>query len=921
MSNLHANDPTRLLADLDFVRSLAKRLCADEHAAEDVAQDTMLTALEKPPSHNLNALGWLATVTRNFAHRHRRSERRLKAREAATASAEHAPSTEEVVAREQLRNQVVRAVLDLPTPYRTVVLLRHFRGFDVTACAKELGIPASTVRTQLGRATERLRRRLDSAHAGNRKQWVALLLPFTVPTPTDATTFAVASTFASNPKVAPTAIASLLLVAIVAWTQLASPATPPIPAGNTSAETSRNYASTAAPSSNASAAPQPGDAIARTAAASGNPSTWHVTGFASTSDKRAVAGCRVHLWANIGERAHPYAHIALGDVRTGIDGCFRASLEALQRLSSPALARVRVIANFDADGYEPQTAEQQLQRILSDHDKVDLHARLVKAHMVKGRVTRDDGTPVTGATVVLATDRGSRVTWTEPDGSFAIEPKQPDERSDYLILAHHPRIGQSLPLVRRYLEGREDRVHDLVLDRPGQRIVGRVHFADGQPVADISVAVYPEEKTAPTAIRGFAIRNYHSMFGVGNGTRCEQCTDRQGRFELCNAMPGSYTISVGNQTEVELVVEPGREVTNVEIEYAETPEAAQLEVRIEDEHGTWLPEALYGTHCWSGAEAATAKMRFEAEGATRELLATASRYDGLFMGTDQFLDAVTDTFTVIDCCFHDAGPIYAGCTLAKGQHRAAVRIVLKPRADTGSLQINVVDATGTKVDPVWFKLCRGTTRPAVPITLPDKQQPWALLPSRIPGAWHLVPKNGRIYDLPAGPLTVELLPAPEWVSPQAARSAYAISMHEVHVPNRATTTLEALASHGVPLVIELRFPPPGERERLRLQSKGIWIGQQSAGTLTSKLLILQPMDESAAQNIKAGTFRMRSPMAFAPGTYQLLYRPDSVLERFEPTGDSLSGSWRNIKRDYREVRQTIEIAHGMGTVILKPDAK
>ena len=83
------------------------------------------------------------------------------------------------------------------------------------------------------------------------------------------------------------------------------------------------------------------------------------------------------------------------------------------------------------------------------------------------------------------------------------------------------------------------------------------------------------------------------------------------------------------------------------------------------------------------------------------------------------------------------------------------------------------------------------------------------------------------------------------------------------------------------------------------------------------MLILQAMNGSTPVSLD-GTFRMRCPMAFAPGTYELIYHPNPKLEHHMPGEGSLSGRLRN---SYRELRQTIEIAHGMDAVVLRPQAK
>src|SRR5262245_51272796 len=109
-------DPQALLAHGDFVRGIARSLLWDEHAAEDVVQQTWLAALgrEAPASR-----GWLAAVSRNLAIKRLRGDRRRSAREAAASRAEGVPSDTDVLERERLRRAVVDEVLALPEPYRT----------------------------------------------------------------------------------------------------------------------------------------------------------------------------------------------------------------------------------------------------------------------------------------------------------------------------------------------------------------------------------------------------------------------------------------------------------------------------------------------------------------------------------------------------------------------------------------------------------------------------------------------------------------------------------------------------------------------------------------------------------------------------------------------------------------------------------
>ena len=63
-----AYDPRALLEHLDWVRRLARRLVRDESLADDLCQETWLTALRHPPAAGLPLRGFLAGVRRPPTH-------------------------------------------------------------------------------------------------------------------------------------------------------------------------------------------------------------------------------------------------------------------------------------------------------------------------------------------------------------------------------------------------------------------------------------------------------------------------------------------------------------------------------------------------------------------------------------------------------------------------------------------------------------------------------------------------------------------------------------------------------------------------------------------------------------------------------------------------------------------------------------
>ncbi|MEM8883711.1 MAG: sigma-70 family RNA polymerase sigma factor, partial [Planctomycetota bacterium] len=171
-------DPTAagLLAHRDFLRALARRLVHDADDADDIAQEAMVVALEKPPPSGANR-AWLSGVTRKLALRHHRSRRRRAAREATRARADRVDATVDDVARLETQRRVVEAVVALPPMDRDVIVARFLDGKPPRVVARELGVPVETVRSRTRRALARLRKDLDARTPGGRRVWCAALLP------------------------------------------------------------------------------------------------------------------------------------------------------------------------------------------------------------------------------------------------------------------------------------------------------------------------------------------------------------------------------------------------------------------------------------------------------------------------------------------------------------------------------------------------------------------------------------------------------------------------------------------------------------------------------------------------------------------------------------------------------------------------
>jgi len=176
----HDAHPVRietLLREHSWVRRLALRLVHDEHAADDVVQQTWLAALRSPPERQDSLTGWLATVVRNAARTRQRTAIRREAHERRAQFAADAPATDEVVTRAETQQRVGAAVASLDEPYRTTVLLRFYDDLPPREVARRMGVPVETVRTRTRRGLAALRARLDGEHGGDGRSWVLALMP------------------------------------------------------------------------------------------------------------------------------------------------------------------------------------------------------------------------------------------------------------------------------------------------------------------------------------------------------------------------------------------------------------------------------------------------------------------------------------------------------------------------------------------------------------------------------------------------------------------------------------------------------------------------------------------------------------------------------------------------------------------------
>jgi RNA polymerase sigma-70 factor (ECF subfamily) len=200
-----------LTSHVQWIRSLARQLVADAVQADDLAQETCVVALSHAPREAGRLRGWLASVMRNLARQHGRSDGRRRAREEFAARSEVGETTDTAVERIAVQRELVEAVLELGEPYREAILLRFFEELPPREIARRLDAPVATVQSRITRGLAELRQRLDRAH-GERRSWLMLLLPFADTPRSAAPTL---GTWIVNAK-ATLAIVSIVAIATVA---------------------------------------------------------------------------------------------------------------------------------------------------------------------------------------------------------------------------------------------------------------------------------------------------------------------------------------------------------------------------------------------------------------------------------------------------------------------------------------------------------------------------------------------------------------------------------------------------------------------------------------------------------------------------------------------------------------------------------
>jgi RNA polymerase sigma-70 factor, ECF subfamily len=140
----------------------ARGVTGNDSEAEDVVQEAWMRAYAHMAEFRGEAqiCTWLVRIVLNEAFQRRRRLRRSLELEP-DGDASMIPDPEAELSRVQVRDILERAIDALPTPFRTVFVMRAVNEMSVEEVAVQLGIPEATVRSRAHRSRALLRKAIE----------------------------------------------------------------------------------------------------------------------------------------------------------------------------------------------------------------------------------------------------------------------------------------------------------------------------------------------------------------------------------------------------------------------------------------------------------------------------------------------------------------------------------------------------------------------------------------------------------------------------------------------------------------------------------------------------------------------------------------------------------------------------------------
>jgi len=141
-------------------------MCGSPEDAEEVAQETLLKVFEsfdqlREPEH---VRSWVFRIARNVCLMQRRKSVFAPTAEMPVDDlplADDSEPADERILQAELRAVIERVVMELPTTYRSVVLLRDLEGLSTEETAQVLDLGIDVVKTRLHRGRAAMRQKLD----------------------------------------------------------------------------------------------------------------------------------------------------------------------------------------------------------------------------------------------------------------------------------------------------------------------------------------------------------------------------------------------------------------------------------------------------------------------------------------------------------------------------------------------------------------------------------------------------------------------------------------------------------------------------------------------------------------------------------------------------------------------------------------
>ena len=150
------------------VYNLAARILGDRTAAEDIAQETFISAYRAIGRFRGGSLrSWLLRISSNLCYDYLRASRRRPEQSLdqsmlnpsfSVPSGEDSP--EQMALRGELRDHIQRAILSLPEDQRAILVMVDVQGLSYAEAGEAAGVSIGTIKSRMSRARSRVRNSL-----------------------------------------------------------------------------------------------------------------------------------------------------------------------------------------------------------------------------------------------------------------------------------------------------------------------------------------------------------------------------------------------------------------------------------------------------------------------------------------------------------------------------------------------------------------------------------------------------------------------------------------------------------------------------------------------------------------------------------------------------------------------------------------